>query len=53
MESVNSRDDVTDYCAKYVTKESAWLKVKLPSHRHPQFGDELKLSFGSPLGGAT
>jgi short-subunit dehydrogenase len=41
-EGVN-RDDVADYCAKYVTKEGAWWKVKLLSHRHPQNSPNLEL----------
>jgi hypothetical protein len=36
---VNSRDDVSDYCAKYVTKEGAWWGVKLVGQRHPVFKD--------------
>ena len=39
---VNSRDDVSDYCAKYVTKEGAWWGIKLVGHRHPAF-KEFKL----------
>ena len=39
IEPVNSRDDVADYCAKYVTKEGAWWNVKLIGHRHPAFKD--------------
>ncbi len=39
IEPVNSRDDVADYCAKYVTKESAWWNVKLLGQRHPAFKD--------------
>jgi hypothetical protein len=35
----NSRDDVSDYCAKYVTKEGAWWGVKLVGHRHPAMKD--------------
>jgi hypothetical protein len=31
----NSRDDVADYCAKYVTKENSWWNVKLIGNRHP------------------
>jgi hypothetical protein len=34
-----SRDDVSDYCAKYVTKEGAWWGVKLIGQRHPSFKD--------------
>jgi hypothetical protein len=41
---VNSRDDVSDYCAKYVTKEGSWWNVKLLSHRHPQFATNFMLS---------
>jgi hypothetical protein len=36
IEPVNSRDDVSDYCAKYICKEGAWWNIKLLSHRHPQ-----------------
>lgn len=36
IEPVNSRDDVADYCAKYVTKEGAWWDVKLLDQRHPR-----------------
>jgi hypothetical protein len=36
---VNNRDDVSDYCAKYVTKENSWWNVKLIGHRHPAFKD--------------
>jgi hypothetical protein len=36
VEPVNNRDDVADYCAKYVCKEGAWRNVKLLSHHHPQ-----------------
>ena len=39
IEPVNSRDDVSDYCAKYVTKEGAWWGVKLVGQRHPAFKD--------------
>lgn len=35
IEPVNNRDDVADYCAKYVTKEGAWWNVKLLGGRHP------------------
>ena len=44
IEPVNSRDDVADYCAKYVTKENSWWNVKLLSHRHPQFATNFTLS---------
>jgi len=44
IEPVNSRDDVADYCAKYVTKENSWWNVKLLSHRHPQFATNFILS---------
>jgi hypothetical protein len=44
IEPVNSRDDVSDYCAKYVTKEGSWWNVKLLSHRHPQFATNFMLS---------
>jgi hypothetical protein len=30
-----NRDDVSDYCAKYVAKENAWWNVKLLGQRHP------------------
>ena len=36
IEPVNNRDDVADYCAKYVTKESAWWDVNMLSHRRGQ-----------------
>lgn len=36
IEPVNNRDDVADYCAKYVCKEGAWWNVRLLSHRHPR-----------------
>jgi hypothetical protein len=39
IEPINNRDDVVDYCAKYVCKENAWWDVKLLSHRHPGFRD--------------
>jgi hypothetical protein len=39
IEPVNSRDDVSDYCAKYVTKEGAWWGIKLVGQRHPAFKD--------------
>jgi hypothetical protein len=39
IEPVNSRDDVADYCAKYVTKENSWWNVKLFAQRHPAFKD--------------
>jgi hypothetical protein len=39
IEPVNSRDDVADYCAKYVTKDNSWWNVKLLEHRHPAFKD--------------
>ena len=44
IEPVNNRDDVADYCAKYVTKEGAWWNVKLLSHRHPKNPANLKLT---------
>jgi len=37
IEPVNSRDDVADYCAKYVTKENTWWGVNLLGQRHPVF----------------
>jgi len=43
IEPVNNRDDVADYCAKYVAKKNAWWNVKLIGHRHPAFKD-FKLS---------
>jgi hypothetical protein len=39
IEPVNSRDDVADYCAKYVTKDGSWWDVKLLGQRHPAFKD--------------
>jgi hypothetical protein len=39
IEPVKSRDDVSDYAAKYVTKDGAWWGVKLVDHRHPAFKD--------------
>lgn len=36
IEPVNNRNDVADYCAKYVTKEGAWWNLKLVGHRHPE-----------------
>ena len=39
IEPVNSRDDVSDYCAKYVTKQGSWWNVNLLGHRHPAFKD--------------
>ena len=47
IEPVNSRDDVADYCAKYVCKEGAWWNVKLLSHRHPQNSTTISLSDNS------
>jgi hypothetical protein len=44
IEPVNSRDDVADYCAKYVTKEDSWWDVKLLSHRRAQDSTDFKLS---------
>ena len=35
IESVNSRDDVADYCVKYAAKENAWWNVKLLKQCHP------------------
>ena len=35
IEPVNNRDDVADYCAKYVAKENAWWNVVLLGQRHP------------------
>jgi hypothetical protein len=35
IEPVNKRDDVSDYCAKYVCKEGAWWNVNLLGQRHP------------------
>jgi len=43
IEPVNNRDDVADYCAKYVTKENSWWNVKLLGYWHPTFKD-FKLS---------
>jgi len=39
IEPVNNRDDVADYCAKYVTKEGSWWNVNLLGGRHPAFKD--------------
>ena len=39
IEPVNSRDDVSDYAAKHVTKEGAWWGVKLVGHRPQAFKD--------------
>jgi hypothetical protein len=39
IEPVNSRDDVCDYVAKYVTKESSWWNLNLLGHRHPEMED--------------
>jgi len=47
IEPVNNRDDVADYCAKYVCKEGAWWNVKLFSHRHPQNSTTFSLSENS------
>lgn len=44
IEPVNNRDDVADYCAKYVCKEGAWWNVKLLSHRHPRSGTGFDLA---------
>lgn len=44
IEPVNNRDDVADYCAKYVCKEGAWWNVKLLSHRHPKFAADFTLT---------
>ena len=44
IESVHSRDDVSDYCTNYVTKAGAWWNVKLLSHCHPQFATDYVLS---------
>jgi hypothetical protein len=33
IEPVSSHEDVSGYCAKYVTKERAWWNVKLQWHR--------------------
>jgi len=46
IEPVNSRDDVSDYCAKYVCKEGAWWNVKLLSHRHPVIAARFTLGCG-------
>jgi hypothetical protein len=43
-----SGDAVSDYRARYVTKEGAWWNVKLLSHRHPQFETQYVLSSGTP-----
>jgi len=39
IEPVNSRDDVSDYCAKYVTKEGSWWDLRILGHRRPDFTD--------------
>jgi hypothetical protein len=44
IEPVNSRDDVADYCAKYVTKEDSWWDVKLLSHRRAEDSTDFELS---------
>jgi hypothetical protein len=44
IEPINSRDDVADYCAKYVTKGDSWWNVKMFSHRRPQDSTGFKLS---------
>lgn len=44
IEPIRSRDDVSDYCAKYVTKVATWWDVHLFSHRRPQDSTEFKLS---------
>lgn len=36
IEPVKSKDDVSGYCAKYVTKEGAWWNFKLQPHRWAQ-----------------
>jgi len=36
IEPVNSQTDVTDYVAKYVTKEGAWWDVKLLEGRRQE-----------------
>jgi hypothetical protein len=46
IEPVNNRDDVADYCAKYVTKEGSWWNVKLLGPRHPAYAGDLTLSRG-------
>jgi|GEM_PF-965293 len=46
IEPVNSRDDVADYCAKYVTKEGAWWDVKMLGHHHPKNAGDFKLEGG-------
>jgi hypothetical protein len=43
IEPVNSRYDVSDYAAKYVTKDGAWWGVMLVGQRHPRFAN-FKLS---------
>ncbi len=53
IEPVNSREDVSDYSAKYVTKAGAWWNVKLVGHRHPEFAEGFKLSGESPVGGVA
>ena len=39
IEPVNCAMDVSDYCAKYVTKEGAWRAVNLVGYRHPKLKD--------------
>lgn len=39
IEPVNCAMDVSDYCAKHVTKEGAWWAVNLVDHRHPKLKD--------------
>lgn len=46
IEPINSLNDVSDYCAKYVTKETAWWDVKLFSHRRGQDSTDFKLTGG-------
>ncbi len=44
IEPVKSRENVTDYCSKYVTKEGAWWNVKLQWHRaRALVGKEFRL----------
>jgi hypothetical protein len=45
IEPINNRDDVADYCAKYVAKERSWWNVKLLGSRHPAMAN-FKLSGG-------
>lgn len=43
FEPINRREDVVQYCAKYVTKEGAWWNACCASHRRAQDSDGFKL----------